>query len=328
MNKEDALAAFCRKNKIDFEKVQNIADDNYAPQIAALPERLDYWLSGMAEEDHDVFLTLFSHYTYLTPAQCRLRYRTILDLLEKELEYLKINWWETLFVSIEADDAYASGGDNVRSDLLGCRPGLLHQDQVVAKQSRLDGNAVSGYKAIVFLDDISGSGFTLWGTMTSFFERFHKIITDGQRHLFYSCIVPGKKGIKHIERQCRKNGIAVKGLYLQEWLQKPAFEKNSKPYQEICPYENMVGNYLTGEDKSFFMGFRQNRLLVSFYYNTPNNTLSTFWRFTPYLLPPFERSGNQPLSRPNIEAMKSKSRQMRTGAYRFRSDQRSQKNGS
>lgn len=328
MNKKEAFAAFCRKNRIDFDKVQNIADASYAPQIAALPERLDCWLSGMAEEDHDVFLTLFSQYTYLTPAQCRLRYRIILKLLEKELEHLKISWWETLFVSIEAGDAYASGGDNVRSDLLGCWPGLLYQEQVVAAQSRLEANAVSDYRAIVFLDDISGSGFTLWSAMRSFFERFPEAKAEGRMRLFYSCIVPGKKGIKHIERQCRRNGIVAKGLYLQAWLQSPAFEKNSKPYQEICPYENITGNYLTGEDKSFFMGFRKNRLLVSFYYNTPNNTLSTFWRFTPYLLPPFDRSGNQPMSRPKIEAMKSKSRRMRMGAYRFRSDQREQKNGS
>ena len=110
-------------------------------------------------------------------------------------------------------------------------------------------------------------------------------------------------------------------------MQSPAFAINSEEYRHLEDYEKLIGTCLTEPDKSFFMGFEKNRLILSFYYNTPNNTLSTFWRAGVDMEPPFYRDGDQ-ISRPTLEDLKRRKAQACAQAYRLGMDRRSGKHGS
>ena len=317
MTKEEALDAFLKKNGIDYDRATNKQDICYDARIAELPEQLDLWLSGIASSDHDVFLELFSGYTYLTIEQCRQRYERILDLLKEQLKQIGSCLDETLFVTIE-NSAFASGADNVRSDLRGCDRNRVEKDQLVAAQNRLREEEIQPYKAIVFIDDIAGSGCTLWSEMKAFSERFPEIISNQNTRLYLACIIPSKKGVDHLQKNCQNFPRQIGLLYDPQWLQYPAFEKSSTSYQRLRPYEEEIDNYMrTPKDKRYFMGFGQNRLLVSFYYNTPNNTLCTFWRAIPDKLPLFIRYGNQKLNRLQIAEMRERKKQMCNQAYGF-----------
>lgn len=320
MTKEEALNAFLKKNGIDYNRATNKQDICYDTRIAELSEQLDIWLSGIEESDHDIFLELFSEYTYLTKEQCRLRYEKILDLLKERLVQIGSCLDETLFVTIE-NSAFASGADNVRSDLRGYDLSRFTKHQLVAAPKRLKKKDLQPYKAIVFIDDIAGSGCTLWSEMYSFYSRFSKIINGQNKQLYYACIVPRKKGLVHLRKSCRRYHIQADALYDPKWTQCPAFEKKSESYQCLRPYEEEIDNYMKMPgDKSFFMGFGQNRLLVSFYYNTPNNTLCTFWRAIPDKFPLFIRDGNQALLRPQIAEIRERKKQMCNQAYGFGTD--------
>lgn len=138
--------------------------------------------------------------------------------------------------------------------------------------------------------------------------------------------MPTEQGVTHISKNCVKYGVSLSWLYEKAWIQEPAFACDSQEYRQMEPYEKLIGEFMIQPGKSYFMGFAQCRLLLSFYYNTPNNTLSTFWRKGVEMEPPFCRDGNQP-SRPALEELKNKKRQMAMQAYDFGADRRSWKKG-
>ena len=109
-------------------------------------------------------------------------------------------------------------------------------------------------------------------------------------------------------------------LFDVNWTEEEAFSTNSPEYRQAAKYEKMIDDYLHEDQKSFFMGFNKNRLLVSFYYNTPNNTLSTFWASVPKAnYPPFWRNGNQK-RRPSVNALKRKKEELTERAYAYGED--------
>ncbi len=317
MDKEEALKAFYEKNGIDPARVSNQYDDSYDERLAELPDRVDQWLSGIQEEDREIFLTLLSRYTYLRPAECRGRYHDILVMLGKRLAALGIRLCEVLFVTVEAGGAYASGGDNVRADILSRNLMRLTKKQVVAILSRMEAQDLKPYRAVVFVDDIVGSGFSLWKAIRTFHEQF----PTANQALFFASIAPRKKGIVHIQKNCKKYRINIEPLYKPEWVLKEAVAKGTPAYRQLEPYEKAVGKYLTEEGISFFMGFWQSKLSVSFYYNTPNNTLCTFWRIGEKMSPLFYRNADQP-PRPSIEELRAKKQWGCDQAYCFGQDRR------
>ena len=113
-----------------------------------------------------------------------------------------------------------------------------------------------------------------------------------------------------------------------EWYEEPAFPRGSAEFKMLDSLERLVGDYMvTDPRKSFFMGFCKNRLLVSLHYNTPNNTLSSFWRGTPDNDPPFPRDGDQPPKRPIPTEMREQTRQTLSGAYAFGMDKLEKRHG-
>ncbi len=322
MDKEEALNAFYEKNGINPARASDEDDDSYDPRLAELPNQVDQWLSGIQENDREMFLTLLSRYTYLRQAECRGRYHDILVMLGERLAAAGLGLNEALFVTVEAGGACASGGDNVRADILSRNLRYLTKKQVVAILSRMEAQDLKPYRAVVFVDDIVGTGFSLWKAIRTFHERFQA----ADQKLFFACIAPREKGISHIQKNCKKNGIDIEPLFKQEWILKEAVERDTAAYSRLEPYERQVGEYLTEEGITFFMGFRQSKLSVSFYYNTPNNTLCTFWRLGKDMRPLFYRNADQPF-RPSIEELKAEKQRKCDQAYCFGQDRRKKEDG-
>lgn len=317
MDKDKALALFYAKNGIDYQTASDEEDGNYDHRIADLPDQIDRWLANIDTADHSLFLELLSQYTYLTEPQCQLRYSRLLSMFEGRLAKLQMSLSDVLFVTVESGNGRTSGADNVSADFRKRNMRKLEKGQIIVAQSRLSAEDFAQYKAVFFLDDIIGSGKTLWKEIESFCKRFD-IPNTYDPVMFYACIAPRKRGVKHIDKNCKKSNISIEKLFDDAWIVEPAFARNSKEYLQIEKYEKMVGEYMTEPPKSFFMGFDKNRLLFSFHYNTPNNTLSTFWREIPEKhFPPFCRDGDQPpkLPRPTLDTLKERESAMRQGAY-------------
>ena len=83
--------------------------------------------------------------------------------------------------------------------------------------------------------------------------------------------------------------------------------------EKISNIEKIIEDYaIEDRDKKFYMGFEKNQLLVSFYYNTPNNTLSLFWRPTSISVPLFARTSYK---RPTIDECRKNKKKLMENAY-------------
>lgn len=319
MKKAEALQLFYEKNHINIDLVSNEEDGNYDARIANLSSQVDLWLQKIDVDDHNIFLELLSRYTYLTEAQCQLRYSRIIQLLNEELTALKCECGlsDVLFVTVESSGTYKSGSDNVRADFQKRHLRTIQKTQIVATQSNLAVADICQYKVVVFIDDIVGSGVTLWNAIKNFCQRFPIVCNGKNNHkLFYACIAPRKHGIKHIHKNCKRYDIDAKELFDAAWYEEPAITKGTPAYPKIKKYEEIIGNYMMSEGESFFMGFKNNRLLLSFHYNTPNNTLSSFWRSVPaYPEPPFYRDGNQPKAGITLDDLQKTKKSMQNASY-------------
>lgn len=316
MNKEESLSIFYSRNNINPTLVADYNSAEYDERLLELVSRIDLWLSNIDSNDRETFLEVLSEFTYLSQTSCQIRFREIVELLKIELQNNNIQINEVLFVTVESPDGTKSGSEHVCADFyMRNRSNNIVKNQIVSSYSKYDSSELLNYKAIVFLDDIVGSGFTLWKTINEFLNR---LSVDKDSLCFYcSCLIATKRGVRLINRNSKKNNLAISWLLRDEWYSEHAFKKGSKQYEIFKKYEKQIDDYIhiATPDKNFFMGFYEAALSVAFHYNTPNNTLSTFWCETDSSNPIFKRDGNQPTKRLAVKDLKHKKRITNRNSY-------------
>ncbi|MDR0905451.1 MAG: hypothetical protein LBN00_04665 [Oscillospiraceae bacterium] len=292
MDKDEALESFYRLNKIDKLRVHNPDSADYDKRIEELPEKLDKWLASVACDDREIFLRLFSRYTYITPAVAQERYERAVVLLKDKLAAQSLSLSDVLFITVEAPGAAKSGSDNVRTDLHRRTLDEIDKEQIIASCGKLKSDVWTGYKAIVFVDDIVGTGFTLSGEIKRVAENY----SLDNKLLYYICLIPTRSGIRFIKKKCKEINIIITPTFEKPWILPSAFKENFTAAEEerVRCYEEIIDAYMKEPDKTFVMGFYESKQLISFYYNTPNNTLCCFWKESDIHTPLFKRQGQRP----------------------------------
>ena len=141
------------------------------------------------------------------------------------------------------------------------------------------------------------------------------------------CIVPTDAGLSYLIVQLKKRGVNINLIYNQEWIAVPAFQRTdifaiserADAIARIRKYEVLIDAYMKEPNKSYILGFWGCRQLVSFYYNTPNNTLCTFWRWTDTHTPLFPREKQPQIQLKYLQSVK---RKKDSNAYKIKAEQR------
>lgn len=323
MTKEQAIDAFFYYNQIDPVQISKYMD----PKLEHLPEKVDQWLAIVEPSDRELFLRLLSRYTYLTNDASVRRYHEGIHILEEKLRPFQLSLWDVLFISTESSDGRKSGSDHVRTDLHRLCMDRIDAGQIIASTHKLSADELSDYRGFVFVDDIVGTGFTLQRTIRSFLDRFP---AAAGFPLFLLCIVPTERGLSCLMKRLQSRGISVLPVFRQEWIAVPAFQhadlfmesERSTAAARIRKYEVLIDAYMKDPERSYVFGFWGCRQLVSFYYNTPNNTLCTFWRWTDTHTPLFPREKQPQISLRDLQQVK---RKKNACAYHIRAEQRTDK---
>lgn len=322
VTKEQAIAEFFQHNQIDPAQISRYLD----PKLERLSEKVDQWLAIVEPSDRELFLRLLSRYTYLTNEASVRRYHEGIHILTEKLQSFDLSLCDLLFISTESSDKRKSGSDHVRTDLHRLCMGQIDACQIVASTCRLSADELAGYRGFVFVDDIVGTGFTLRRTISSFLDQFPDFINAP---LFMLCIVPTDAGLSYLIKQLKKRDVNIIPVYNQEWIAVPAFQhadifaasERDDAIERVRKYEALIDAYMKDPEKSYILGFWGCRQLVSFYYNTPNNTLCTFWRWTDSHTPLFPRE-KQPQIR--LKHLQSVKRKKDDNAYRIKAEQRTE----
>lgn len=154
--------------------------------------------------------------------------------------------------------------------------------------SKLELSDFDRIEYIVFIDDIVGSGKTIKDFIELNKEKLKKTIS------IIFCIECMEHGKNNIEEYVKAEGIDC--IILPHELTKRAFDNNSdfednnKARESIYKFEKKISN----GDKRFILGFKKSEALVSFYRNTPNNTISAYWNPYTNWNPLFPRELDKP----------------------------------
>lgn len=323
---EESLQKFYKNNNINAEKYTEnqteayIENKNYDPKIAmpSLWERIDCWIDRFSEEDKQYFLKLFEKYVYISEREFQNRIYNICIYIFEEMKKKGIRKEQILFITVPTTKGITSGGDSIRNALIKVNMGWgIDKEKIVSNVFNTDSSMLKEVKAIVFFDDILGTGFSIRNTMESFFEKNLEI--DISEYVWgVSGVLMTHSAIRYIKKKFNGDLVVygtpenyikscMKGNYIFNEAEVKNIEKIIEGYESEIGIDEENG-------KNYIMGFRACKLLLSFYYNTPNNTLCSFWKYTKTNLPLFPRDKYM---RPTIEALKNKKRHYVNNAYQM-----------
>lgn len=283
-------------------------------------KHMQEWLEFFGDEDKECFLDIFTHYRYFTKRQyqriMRIFYKKIFEKVSLEAEMDAV-----LIITFPSKKGVASGGDIVRATLEEQLIGKFRKDHIVSDTDKLEEDVLDSIKYIFFVDDIVGTGKTLYGNVKAIYNKLH---LDKRKYikLFVVAIYANENKIKKKLSQLNTNeGITIDDLYVYENTDKCFdtdkyfdYETCKKYKSVVTDYEKVIEKNKLDDDKeqNSILGFENGQLLVSFHYNTPNNTLSSFWRPSKISTPLFIRNT---YIRPKIEDIRKNKKHCKKNGY-------------
>lgn len=259
--------------------------------------RIDTWLQQFDEDDKPLMLKLLQHFYYYTEE--RLNYKAR-QLYGKFIEEYPTDSSKAIFVGIEKD--VGVGFSSFMFETFWIKNNL--KDSAVPRFTEEVKTWGALPDVVAIVDDYSGSGST-------FIKYLNKIIKvnpelNNTRYYFLTIHI-SKDALSNIAEYAKQQEIEVRCVYLHE--SDRAFnagyiyeaieaEVNKTKYGDLCK------RIALSEENAF--GFKQIEALVSFEYNTPNNTLGVFWSNVDDFMSLFNRHKKQ---RTTLTELRQKAKQ-------------------
>lgn len=326
---EEAITEFYENNQINPDLY--ISDENeaylqnkecdYLIGKDIFSSHVNEWLQSFSSADINIFLNLLGNYTYVTRREYRHKISLLSDSTFATLKALNIPFSDTIFITIPSPNGLKSGGDEIRSYLNSvniCRG--IKNNQIICSQELVSPDIFKDKTTIIFIDDLIGSGKTIKASIKNLLTYFQNNNIDSSLFkIFFAGIFVNKSASKNITKYFNNLNVTVKPIYME--LPKKLLKGNiifdSKEFAQVISvikkYEDLIDSFqFNTTSKTYSMGFDKCKLTVSFYYNTPNNTLCNFWEYSDIHTPLFERRSQ---FRPSINDLKNRKHNNEINAY-------------
>lgn len=326
---DEAIEDFYHNNCINPDKYLSVEKDAYSNDkehdsyigTDIFSSQVNEWLQIFPYEDINIFLNLLGHYTYLTRREYSHRISILSEEISKKLQDMNVAFNDAVFITIPSPQGIKSGGDEIRSYLNTiniCRG--INNNQIICSEELISPKIFENKRALIFVDDLIGSGKTILASINSFLTYFKKISIDpSQFQLFFAGIYVNQSASSNIIKYFKKMNIQVEPIYMElpKKLLKGDVIFDSKEYKHVIEvikkYEKIIDSYQAKtSSKTYDIGFDKCKLTISFYYNTPNNTLCNFWEYSDIHTPLFERRSQ---TRPSVNNLKTRKSNNEINAY-------------
>lgn len=326
---EEAINAFYKNNHINSDLyisneheayIQNRECD-YLIGKDIFSSHVNEWLQSFSYSDINIFLNLLGNYTYITRREYRQKISLLSDCTFTTLNALNIPFSDAIFITIPSPKGLKSGGDEIRSYLNSvniCRG--IKNNQIICSQELVSPDIFKGKAAIIFIDDLIGSGKTVKASIEKLLTYFQNNNIDSSIfQIFFAGIFVNKSASKNIIKYFKNLNVTINPIYMElpKKLLKGDVIFDSKEFTQVISvikkYEDLIDSFqFNTSSKTYSMGFDNCKLTVSFYYNTPNNTLCNFWEYSDIHTPLFERRSQ---FRPSINDLKNRKSNNEINAY-------------
>lgn len=222
------------------------------------------WINQFNREDTPFIEILVRQITYLSLKRTEEHVKDLYNLIISEVETID----HVLFIPV---------GYVVKSGSLVAysfrKLNQIPENRFIA-YSDLSSETLKGITHLIFLDDLVGTGNQcneVWRDLTTKLKQF-----NSNPDLFYATLVSTQHGKKETED---KTTFKVISPHIIDNSEIP-FHKESKIFDDESIKEKtkeIVAKYGKDLYPKYPLGYKDNSLLIGFYYSTPNNTLPIFW---------------------------------------------------
>ncbi len=229
---EEAIETFYRNNGIKPEyytasmEEAYLANKRYDTKIAlsVLEEKANDWIQFFEEKDREYFLRLLEDFTYITKEALAYRIYWLCTELFQSLEKMDINRSEVLFVVMESSGGVKSGADEMAANLWEVNQVRgLRKDQIITAFSKVGEEVVEKAKAIIFLDDIIASGFTMRDQIDNFLERFERVC-DSSRVYYFTGVLAARNAVRYVKKKMREKAVDIRPFFQDNQIIRSAFK--------------------------------------------------------------------------------------------------------
>ncbi|CAM4127985.1 MULTISPECIES: phosphoribosyltransferase-like protein [Bacillus cereus group] len=212
-----------------------------------------------------VFLNLVRHYNYYSRERLE---QIIVDFYNIIVNELKLDEEFTIYSRIE-DDSKIDSSNFFLEEFKILNNISNHFSYDIEK---LGIRNFENIHNVIFIDDIIGSG----KTVESFFEKNKRKLLKVNCFIF--CVEMLEEGKSHLEDFFKKNNFNCEIICHN--LHRKAFSENHIFCEDCKENETLLRDFergLWGKKSKNILGFENSQAILSFFRNTPNNTLSSFW---------------------------------------------------
>lgn len=295
-----------KKNELITEVIGNWKGIEYDHDIEILKKNISMWLGNQKlKKEYSILSDLLENLDYYSKQECNKYLKAVLhDLADYCREF---NYKNVILTFLTKKNADYNSSIDYWSEFRCLTVGKIPKQQFKTTLN-IEEQYYSGIEYIVIIDDILGSGDSLTKFLESFSIEIKNIIKD--RQIFYYTLYTTKKGQLNLKAFSEKNGFDIIVINLSERVYEKYFANSST--EEINDFKIISINRGITKDKDIF-GYQETQSLVSFYRNTPNNTLGVIWMQTKNNQPFFPREKNS--SPTNIKAMKKTNKKRKNSNY-------------
>ena len=325
---EKTISAFEKYNDLEIEDYvtqagrekcldRNIKTDKYIGRDI-FKANIEEWLSFFEVQDRSLYLDLLKRYRYYPEQTIKNVLYTLANKIKNDC--LLQDFDDIYFITIASKKYCSSGGDILRAIL---RTELnLRVDNSLLDTSPNLTDICKKAKVIAFLDDVAGTGMTMYSHIMSLITKLNLTEdTDIKLYAVYICANTKKvdKKIKQIYKETNTTIIPVIYEKLEKELSRNKFDTDNAymhALEIVSKYDQLIfDNRHDGDnEEECIRGFKDSQLLLSFCYNTPNNTIAAFWRPSRISSPLFLRDSCKK-RRLDINDLKTRQEQTRRNCY-------------
>ena len=232
----------------------DILDD----RLSFFYNKYEEWKKQIPEEHIDVILTLLERLQYYT----KKRVNCILVDLHKQLQSdsnYTIN--NTVFAYIKSSDGISNSSNDYWTEYK--QLNKLNRQICYENLNAIEEKAWDYIENIVFIDDFSGSGKSIENEISKYTDQFKG------KNVYIITVCAMETAIYNLKEFGKTHSINIRFIYSQ--IFKKAFEENYFSNNSEAKDKYLL--FAKSKNISLALGFENTEALVSFYNNTPNNTL-------------------------------------------------------
>jgi hypothetical protein len=271
-------------------------------RLTFFDENFDEWKKQVPDQYIEVLLTLLKELKYYTKKTAN---RILVDLHEQLKTNSNYTIDNTVFAYIKSKDGISNSSNDYWTEykLLN----NINRNICYENLNAINETAWECIENIVFIDDFSGSGKSIIAELTKYKDQFK------EKNVYIIIVCAMGMAVNNLKEFGETHGINIRFIYSQ--IFKKAFEQ--KLFSDNNAAKEKYVSFAKSKNIGWELGFKDTEALVSFYNNTPNNTLGFILYKSDRYFPLFPRIDDQkPIwQTKRVSSLKRRSKERKNANY-------------